>query len=209
MSQIKLVTSLLDLDKSELLYDFKTFRPDDWTITRHTPSWQVSSDAIIGGKPDEENHGQIFFKDWVAGDIVLEFDAELLGNSYHDLCWWWSTSLDQDPWGEGYLGCIGGWWNNLAGIEKSPTFEPACIIPACPVQPRTKYHIVSGSSGSLQFIAVNGEMICYMRDPLVLKGGHFGFGVFQSHARYSNLKVYRPHVTGIPVGYKKDSEMSL
>ncbi|MCI6288576.1 MAG: DUF1080 domain-containing protein [Lentisphaeria bacterium] len=209
MAQIKVISQLIDLDKSELLYDFKTFSPEDWTITRHTPPWQVTPDAIIGGKPDEDKHGQIFFKEPVQGDIVMEFDAELVGNSYHDIVWWWATSLDQQPWGEGYLGCLGGWWNNLAGIEKSPTFEPCCIVPTSPIKRGTRYHIISGSVGTRLFIAVDGVMVVYMTDPnpATVKGGHFGFGVYQSHVRYSNLKVYRPFATGLPVGYKKDSEV--
>lgn len=209
MAQIKVISQLIDLDKSELLYDFKTFAPEDWTITRHTPPWQVTPEAIIGGKPDEEAHGQIFYKEPVQGDVVMEFDAELVGKSYHDIIWWWGTSLDQQPWGEGYLGCLGGWWNNLAGIEKSPTFEPSCIVPTAPVKPGVRYHIVSGSVGSRLFVAVDGVLAVYMTDPnpATVKGGHFGFGVYQSHVRYSHLKVYRPFAAGLPVGYKKDSEV--
>jgi len=196
MKNVKLISHIVELDDVNLLFDFQTFSPEDWTITRHSPPWQVAPDAITGGKPDEETHGQIFYKTPVPGDVVLEFDAELLGDCTHDIIWWWATSLDQQPWGAGYLGCLGGWWNNLSGIEKSPAFEPSCIVPTTPIQPRTKYHIISGGAGAMQFIFVDGALSCYMTDPdsATRKGGYFGFGVYESHVRYSNLKVYRPRL---------------
>ncbi len=208
MREIKLVAQTIDLDKSAILYDFRTFNPADWTITRHAPPWKVTAEAIEGGKPDEDQHGQIFFKDPVQGDIVLEFDAELVGDSYHDIVWWWATSLDQQPWGAGYLGCLGGWWNNLSGIEKTPSYTPCCIIPTTPIERGRKYHIVSGGIGAVQFIVVDGNLSCYMTDPdpATVRGGHFGFGVYHSHVRYTDLKVYRPCWTNDRHDYPLDSE---
>lgn len=208
MKRVRLLSEVIDLEKSELLYDFAEFKAEDWSITRHAPPWKVSRDCIIGGQADERNHGQIFYKTPVRGDTVLEFDAELVGDSYHDFVWWWATSLDRDPWGEGYLGCLGGWWNNCSGIEKSPTFTPCSISPMSPIRPGRKYHIVSGGIGCVQFIVTDGVLSCYMTDPApaTKKGGHFGFGVYSSHVKYSNLKVYRPHWERTQVGYLPDSE---
>lgn len=211
MKTLKLISHLIQLKQENLLYDFQKFQPEDWSITRHSPPWQVTPEAVIGGKPDEETHGQIFYKTPVQGDIVMEFDAELVGKSYHDIIWWWSTSLEQSPWGEGYLGCLGGWWNNLSGIEKSPTFEPSCIVPTTPIQPQTKYHIISGGAGTMLFIFVDGVLSCYMTDlnPATIKGGYFGFGVFESNVRYSNLKVYRPEIINDPHSYIRDSQLHM
>lgn len=210
MRTLNLIAHKIILDEKNLLHDFQKFHPADWTITRHTPPWNVTPDAIIGGKEDEEAHGQIFYKTPVQGDIVMEFDAELVGRSYHDIIWWWGTSLEEKPWGEGYLGCLGGWWNNLSGIEKSPTFEPSCIVPTSPIRRGTKYHIISGGAGTMQFIFVDGELSCYMTDPhpATRKGGYFGFGVYESHVRYSNLKVYRPEIVDAPHSYVRDSRQN-
>ncbi len=209
MKTVKLISHVIELDEKNLLLDFSSFSPDDWTIIRHSPRWQVTSEAIVGGEAGETAHGQIFYRTPVPGDIVMEFDAELIGDCDHDIIWWWGTSLDRDPWGEGYLGCIGGWWNNLSGIEKSPDFEPSCIVPTTPVRPRTVYHIISGGAGSMQFIFVDGALSCYMTDPdpATRRGGYFGFGVFESHVRYSNLKIYRPRVADDPHSYRTAAAM--
>ncbi|MCI5779881.1 MAG: hypothetical protein MR051_08750 [Lentisphaeria bacterium] len=50
-------------------------------------------------------------------------------------------------------------------------------------------------------------MSCYMTDPhpATRNGGYFGFGVYESHVRYSNLKVYRPEIAAAPHSYIRDS----
>lgn len=208
---IQIIGMDLDVSGSEVIYDFRKFVPEEWNIIRHTPEWIVTSDAITGGGPDEPCHGQIFYKTPVMGEVILEFDAELVAPSYHDLIWWWDTRLDQDPWGDGYLGCLGGWFNNLAGIEKSPAFKPSAIAPSFEIGPGKKYHIVSGTCGGVQFIAVDGKLVSFMTDPRPpdpSTPGYFGFGVYASHARYSNLKVRRPCFTSHPCVYKPASQLS-
>lgn len=196
MNTVTILDKIIDLNLSEVIYDFKQFVPEDWNIIRHTPKWVVTGDAITGGGPDEPCHGQIFYKTPVKGEAILEFDAELIAPSYHDLIWWWDTRLDRDPWGDGYLGCLGGWFGNLAGIEKSPTFKPSMISPSFEIEPGRSYHIVSGTCGGVLFIAVDGKMVSFMTDPQPPDPetpGYFGFGVYESHARYRNLKVMRPY----------------
>ena len=193
---ITILDKKIMLDKCEVICDFKKFDPKRWNIKRHTPEWVVTEDSITGGGPDEPCHGQIFYDTPVYGEVILEFDARLIFPSYHDLIWWWDTRLDQEPWGDGYLGCLGGWYNNLAGIEKSPTFKPSMIAPSFPIEPERNYHIVSGTCDGVLFIAVDGKMVSFMTDPAPPDKntpGYFGFGVYESHATYSNLRVLRPY----------------
>ena len=200
MAVINVLYKDLDLSKSELLYDFKTFDATDWQTTRNCPNWQVTEEAITGNVPENSSfrHGQIFYKTPVAGDIVLEFDARLIPPSYHDFVWLWNTKLEKDNFGSGYLGCLGGWFNNLAGIEKLPNYDSVAISPSFEVVPGQSYHIVSGRSGNLHFITVDGKMVTYFSDPASPAQdelGYFGFGVYQSNVEYRNLKVYRPYCT--------------
>ena len=190
------VCKKLDLAKSEVLHRFETFDPAEWTIVRGTPKWSVSAEAIRGGGPDEPTHGQIFFNKPVAGDVVLEFDAKIVEPSYHDLVWFWNVDFDGNPWGAGYLGCLAGWWDGMAGIEKLPDYGVSAIAPSCPVVPGRTYRVISGSLGGSHFIIVDGKLVTYFADkdiPDPKRPGYFGFGIYESCAEYSNLTVYRPH----------------
>ena len=93
----------LDLSASEVLYRFDRFDPADWQTVRGTPRWQVLPGKIVGGGPDEPTHGQIFFREPVVGDVVMEFDARIVPPSYHDLVWFWNVDLgekrgERDTW---------------------------------------------------------------------------------------------------------------
>ncbi len=203
-NEIIVIGNTLRLSESELLYSFDTFDPADWTIVKHAPKWTVARDWISGGGPDEPTHGQIFFKTPVKGDVVLEFDARILPPSYHDIVWFWNTRFGTEPWSAGYLGCLGGWYADMAGIEKLPDYVPSAIAPSFPTEPGRTYHIVSGSLGHEHFIAVDGKLVTYFSDRAVPdpnEPGYFGFGIFESHAEYSHLKVYRPHAVPRPLVY--------
>ena len=178
---------------------------------KHTPKWKVTPERISGGGPDEPHHGQIFFNEPVKGDVVLEFDARILPPSYHDIVWFWNTRFggSPEPWSAGYLGCLGGWYADMAGIEKLPDYKPSAIAPSFRTEPGRWYHIVSGSLGFEHFIAVDGKLVTYFADAAVpdpSKPGYFGFGIFESHAEFTRLKVYRPHPTPRPLAYLPGSK---
>ena len=198
--QLTVLLKTLDLEKSEVLHRFDTFNPDDWTKTCGTPPWRVTPNEIFGGDDATDTHGQIFYREPVDGDVVLEFDARIIAPSYHDLVWFWNVDFGGAPWGAGYLGCLGGWWSGRAGIEKLPDYAASAIAPSFPTEPERTYHIVSGSMGGTHFIFVDGRLVTSFLDANYPKGrpGHFGFGVYESHAAYSNLVVYRPSWSEFP-----------
>ena len=209
--EIIVIGNSLRLSACELLHSFETFDPAQWSIVKHTPKWTVEPGRIVGGGPDEPHHGQIFFNEPVKGDVVLEFDARILPPSYHDIVWFWNTRFggSPEPWSAGYLGCLGGWYADMAGIEKLPDYKPSAIAPSFRTEPGRWYHIVSGSLGFEHFIAVDGKLVTYFADAVVpdpSKPGYFGFGIFESHAEFTRLKVYRPHPTPRPLAYQPGSK---
>ena len=202
--KIDLPDRTIDLGASELLRSFDIFDPAEWSIVRHPPKWIVEPMRISGGGPAESTHGQIFCATPVAGDVVMEFDARIVPPSYHDIVWFWNVRFDEEPWSAGYLGCLGGWYADMAGIEKLPDYVPSAIAPSFPTEPGRTYHVVSGSLGHEHFIAVDGRLVTYFADSAVpdpSKPGYFGFGIFESHAEFSNLRVYRPRPTSRPLAY--------
>lgn len=193
MKKIRLLEKHVDLSNSEILKEFKSFITEDWIVVGK-PKWEVAKTSIIGG-PEKDTHGQIFYKTSYPGDIVMEFDARLIAPSDHDIIWWYRTSLESKPWGRGYLACLGGWYRNLAGIESVPDFALSIISDSCRIKSGQWYHIVSGAVGNHHFIEVDGAVVLELLDPNPLPDnhrGHFGFGVYQSHAEYRNLVVYKP-----------------
>ena len=208
--EIIVIGNRLRLPECELIHSFDTFDPGDWTIVKHTPKWTVGPDRVVGGGPDEPHHGQVFYKTPVKGDVVLAFDARIIPPSYHDLVWFWNTRFGAEPWSAGYLGCLGGWYADMAGIEKLPDYKPSAIAPSFRTEPGRWYHIVSGSLGFEHFIAVDGKLVTYVADAAVpdpSKPGYFGFGIFESHAEFTRLKVYRPHPTPRPLAYLPGSKV--
>ena len=92
----------------------------------------------------------------------------------------------------------------MAGIEKLPDYRPSAIAPSFPTEPGRWYHIVSGSIGFEHFISVDGALVTYFADedvPDPEEPGYFGFGIFESHAEFANLKVYRPRARTRPLVY--------
>ena len=210
--EIIVIGNSLRLSACELLHSFETFDPAQWSIVKHTPKWTVEPGRIVGGGPDEPHHGQIFFNEPVKGDVVLEFDARILPPSYHDIVWFWNTRFggSPEPWSAGYLGCLGGWYADMAGIEKLPDYKPSAIAPSFRTEPGRWYHIVSGSLGFEHFIAVDGKLVTYFADAAVpdpSQPGYVGFGIFESHAEFTRLKVYRPHPTPRPLAYLPGSKV--
>ena len=193
MKKIRLVGKIIDLSNSEILKEFKSFNVDDWTVVGK-PRWEVA-DALIVGGPEKDTHGQIFYKTPYLGNIVMEFDARLVSPSDHDIIWWYRTSLESKPWGKGYLACLGGWFRNLVGIESVPDFALSVVSDSFRVRPDQWYHIVSGVVNNHHFIEVDNAVVFELCDPNPLPdnhSGHFGFGIYQSHAEYRNLVVYKP-----------------
>ena len=143
--KIDLIDRTIDLGASELLRSFDVFDPAEWTIVRHSPKWIAEPTRISGGGPAEPTHGQIFCATPVVGDVVLEFDARIIPPSYHDIVWFWNVRLDKEPWSAGYLGCLGGWWSGMAGIEKLPSLTST----PCVLQPLKVYPSASASSATI------------------------------------------------------------
>ncbi len=205
-SSVRLIDREVAPEDSELLFAFDQFTPEDWSIVRGAGEWRMENGSLQGVWHDDGRgrHGQIFYRYPVAGDILLEFDARLLPPSRHDLIWLWQTSFEEKPWGEGYLGCIGGWYGDYVGIEKLPRFRPSLFGVWRPLVSGETVHVLSGTVGGDAFVALNGELVSFFADPAppaADKPGYFGFGIYQSAAEYRNLRVYRPKPRPVTVGY--------
>ena len=195
-TEYRLLGRRFDLKKAQPLVQFDEFNLENW-ISVGTPPWRSEGASLVGGKIGETTHGQLFYKEPFTGDVVLEFDAQVVPPCTHDLIWWFRTELNHQSWSDGYLGGLGGWYNNRAGLERAPDYKLFTSTCAFKLNPGQWYHIVSGIIDNALFAFVDGELICELHDPTPIHPsipGHVGFGIYQSMARYKHLKIHRPVV---------------
>ena len=195
MSQLLIPGKHLDWDNLEILLE------DDFSSVS---SWVKDGDiAITADKGVLELkwqsggrlcHGQLFSKPEFPAEVIMDFEAETVPPSANDIIWWWNVRMNrqQDHWKSGYLGALGGWFTNQAGIEKiSRTRCRTARTPLLRLEPGKRYHIQSGMIAGIGFMIVDGQLILELEAPT--KGGtgsgRIGFGVYQSHFKIRNLKV--------------------
>ena len=214
MSKLSLVGKTIDLSQSTLLMeeDFSSGKldPSQW-IAMGDASWTVKDGALEGVWNSDGilKHGQIFSQQTFQGDILMEFEAETVPPSDHDIIWWWNTQLNDDSnhWKSGYLGGLGGWWSNQVGMERIDGDE-ACMAmtPLFSLEPGKKYKFQTGSVDGALFLLIDGQVIMEFRDPDPLgtdAPSRIGFGVFQSHIRIGNLRVSKPEWETATTSYTK------
>ena len=200
------------LAESELLLeeDFSSgpLDPEQW-LEVGSASWAVE-DGALEGKWDEGGeleHGQIFSQRRFQGDILMEFEAETVPPCDHDIIWWWGVRLngERDGWQRAYLGGLGSWYTNKTGVERHEDEKVTMTMtPLFALEAGRRYKIQCGMVNDTLFFFVDGQLIMELvdPDPLIKKGpGRIGFSAYQSHIRYSRLRVYKPKSEPIKRSY--------
>jgi len=212
MECLEILGKSIDLKESELLLE-EDFSSDgnlssDW-IEVGSAAWSIQN-GVLEGKWEEGaklRHGQIFSRKQFQGDILMEFDAWTVLPSDHDIIWWWGTTLNEEKnhWKNGYLAGLGGWWRNKTGVERIDGDEVfMAMTPLFKLEPGKRYKIQCGMIGQVVFIFANGQLIMEFNDPNPLAEdvqGRVGFGIYQSHVQFSNLKVYKPKWAPVECAY--------
>lgn len=201
---------IFDLDSSPILLQDPLSNLDGW-IQCGEATWNCEDGALQGATSIGGVHGQIFHPRAFRGDVVMEFDAQTVLPSTHDIIWWWHTEIVDRKWGKGYLGGLAGWWRGLAGLEKAPNFTLAALVPMAAFTPGQIYHIVSGSVGARSFLFVDDALLLESLDcgPFPKEhSGHVGFGVYQSRVRITNWTVRAPQFTPIVGHYPEESSLA-
>lgn len=211
MKELMICGKLINLSESEVLFkdDFSNpAKKRDW-IKTGSISHEIKNGSMELKWETETKlkHGQIFSDKIFPSDIVMEFDAELIPPSNHDLIWWWNAQMNEDSsdWVEGYLGALGGWFTNQAGIEKISRKASSITVmtPLFKVESGRKYRIHSGSINNTDFLFVDGVLIIEFQNTTKKNesGGRVGFGVYQSQLKISNLIVYKPMFYKVKLSY--------
>lgn len=199
----------IDLNKSPILYARRfdaEVLAEDFEVSGG--QW-VAKDGWFIGETKRDGAGILYSRASYEGDILLDFVAETVPPCANDLNFTWKASgwdYEKGDAEKGYVGGLGGWWLDRAGIEKYPGCIPFVSTGLYPLEEGTRYHIQAGSVNGHCFIYVNGCLVVEMIDPEpeTLDGcGRFGLGTFASKIRFTDLKVYQPYVEETNFSYKE------
>lgn len=194
MSELLIMRKRIDVTASPVLYD----RPftsqcleEDWVV-RHA-EWTCENGAFLGRNP-RPAPGVIFSRAEFPGNVLVEFHAQTVLPSRHDIDVMWNLSWDDraDTRGAAYVAGVQGWWDGKVGIEKSPEYRLIAAAPCPWFEPGQDYHIQAGSVDGHCFLFVDGVLRLEVLDPHPINSkrhNRIGFEAYQSMIRVSDLTV--------------------
>lgn len=194
MTELILMRKRILLEECPVLYDRPLTQAsfvEDWE-TRHA-DWSFEDGAMIGKNPLPAP-GVIFSKQAFPGNVLVDFYAQTVLPSTHDIDVMWNMSWDEaaDARGTAYVAGIMGWWNGNVGIEKSPEYQLIATTPCPWFEPGREYHIQAGSIDGHCFIFVDGVLRLELLDPNPIDSAvhnRIGFEAYQSIVKVRGIQV--------------------
>ena len=195
-SEILLMKKKILIRESEILFNRESFTPADLSLFNfHHSDWNIVNGWLEGKNPG--NHpGMAILKQDFKGNILVEFDAQTITPSTHDInVMWngeWIDSLDQR--GTAYVAGLEGWWTGKVGIEKSPEYTFMLGTGLFDFEPGKTYRIQAGSIEGHCFILADGVLLLEGMDPDPIDHQKFtrvGFEAYSSHIRLKNVIIRR------------------
>lgn len=206
---LQLMKKAIDLTASPVLYDQPISEENlqkEWT--QHHSQWFVK-DGWLEGINKGNWPGMVILKKDFPGNVLVEFEAQTVLPSTHDInVMWngeWIDSTDQR--GIAYVAGLQGWWTGKVGIEKSPEYKFMVGTPLFPFVPGKIYTIQAGSIDGHCFIFADGKLLLEAMDPDPIDNSRFtkvGFEAYASHIRIRNVKIRQ--IVWRPVEMRYDEE---
>lgn len=209
MNVIELMKKQILLDSSKILYD-KTVTPEEfatnWTV--YHSEWKVEEGWLVG-----ENRGNwpgmaILKRDF-PGNVLVEFEAQTILPSSHDINVMWNGEwlADTDQRGIAYVAGLQGWWTGKVGIEKSSDYKFVVGTPLLGFVPGKVYKIQAGSIDGHCFILADGKLLLEAMDPNPIDNQKYtkvGFEAYSSKIKIRNIVIRQ--INWKPVEMKYDPE---
>jgi len=194
MDVLRLMKKEIDLSASRVVYNEPITEENlqkEWI--QHHSQWYVK-DGWLEGINKGNWPGMVILKKDFPGNVLVEFDAQTVLPSTHDInVMWngeWIDSTDQR--GTAYVAGLQGWWTGKVGIEKSPEYKFMVGTPLFPFVPGKIYKIQAGSIDGHCFIFADGKLLLEAMDPDPIDNTRFtkvGFEAYASHIRIRNIKI--------------------
>lgn len=208
--QLLITLKQIDVAGSPVLWQQQGFQADaferDWTV--RSGDWRVLNGALVGSNPLPQP-GCLVCRREFPGNVLLDFHAQTLAPSTHDIDVMWNMTWDEaaDKRGAAYVAGIAGWWDKKVGFEKSPDYKLLCVAPCPWFEPARPYHIQVGSVDGHCFLFVDGVLRLEMIDPDPIdsrKHVNLGFEAYQSMIRITDLVVRQVKWSARPQSYVQE-----
>jgi hypothetical protein len=196
MKVIELMKKQIILDSSTVLYN-KLLTEEEFATnwTTHHSEWKVDDGWLVG-----ENRGNwpgmAILKQDFPGNVLVEFEAQTILPSSHDINVMWNGEwlTDTDQRGIAYVAGLQGWWTGKVGIEKSNDYKFMVGTPLFGFQPGKIYKIQAGSIDGHCFILADGNLLLEAMDPEPIdhqKYTKVGFEAYCSKIAIRNIVIRR------------------
>lgn len=182
------------LKQSEILYNGPV-TPEalahDWTV--HHSEWNADGEWLTGSNRGNWP-GMAILKQDFPGNVLVEFEAQTLLPSSHDINVMWNGEWleEADRRGIAYVAGLQGWWSGKVGIEKSDQYRFMVGTPLLDFIPGKLYRIQAGSIDGHCFILADGRLLLEAMDPDPLdktKYAKVGFEAYCSRIRVRNIVI--------------------
>lgn len=209
MNTIELMKKRILLDSSKVLYD-KPLTPEnfsqEWTV--HHSKWTVKDGWLEGENPGNWP-GMAILKQDFRGNVLVEFEAQTILPSSHDINVMWNGEWlsETDQRGIAYVAGLQGWWTGKVGIEKSNDYKFMVGTPLLNFEPGKIYKIQAGSIDGQCFILADGKLLLEAMDPDPIdnqKYAKVGFEAYCSKIRIRNIKILQISWEPFDMKYKID-----
>lgn len=211
MNTITLMKKKILLDSSKVLYD-KPVTSEDfsglWTV--HHSEWKVKDGWLVGENPGNWP-GMAILKQDFPGNVMVEFEAQTIMPSSHDINVMWNGEWlsETDQRGIAYVAGLQGWWTGKVGIEKSNDYRFMVGTPLFDFKPGKTYWIQAGSIDGHCFIIADGKLLLEAMDPDPIDNQKYikvGFEAYCSKVCIRNIRIRQ--IFWEPVELKYEVEFS-
>ena len=209
MNSIVLMKKRISIDSSEVLFDAQV-TPEDfkdqWEI-RHS-KWDITDGWLTGENPGNWPGMAILKKDF-PGNIMVDFEAQTIMPSSHDINVMWNGEwlYDSDQRGVAYVAGLQGWWTGKVGIEKSNDYRFMAGTPLFDFNPYKIYRIQAGSIDGHCFIVADGKLLLEAMDPDPIDNQKFtkvGFEAYCSNIRIRKIAIRQIHWEPVEMKYEPE-----
>lgn len=209
MNTIELMKKRILLDSSKVLFDKAVTSEDliqSWTV--HHSKWEVR-DGWLEGENRGNWPGMAILKQDFPGNVLVEFEAQTMLPSTHDINVMWNGERlpETDQRGIAYVAGLQGWWTGKVGIEKSNDYKFMVGTPLFDFEPGRIYKIQAGSIDGQCFILADGKLLLEAMDPNPIDNQKYtkiGFEAYCSKIRIRNIVIRQIDWEPVSMEYKAE-----